>query len=264
MLALKSPARGEDTLRFELMLSADMLEQAHLYGSLVNSFDINPNRLVMLATARQYYLLGWGGVAPFGKAVNGPVSAYAFTPDSQLMTIRNKELCMFDDQGYLSVLFNLPNDGMGIASGKNVMYVFDRQYGAQKYALYVIAPGGSYTKLVEVPTPITSIIELNDKVVFSTGNRLFSFSVKTKEMSALAALPPNDIIKSVTADVGGSVIYFSTDNTVYVLRGSKVTVVTAKFSGILKYYGGGLIVFNPAQSFLIKIDGIESMATDKK
>jgi hypothetical protein len=249
----------DDSLRFEVLLTSKMLNDIHLNGKLINSIDITSNRLILLSTTDQFYLLGWGGIVPLGKKVAGNIDSYAFTPDSLLMTIRNNELCSFDSLGNLSKLYKLPNEGMGISSGKFVMYVYDRNKEQTNHALYVIARGGKYTKLFEVPTPISSVVEMNNSILFATGNAVFSFNLRNKELKALTALPKDKEIKSIAVDTSGNSIYFSTSSMVFALKDSSAVMITDQFGGVLRFFNDALIVFNPEKKFLIRIVGLKDI-----
>ena len=218
-----------DTLRFEVLLTRKMLTDINVNECLVNSFDITSRRLVLLSTNDQFYLLGWGGIVPFEKKIPGVISSFAFTPDSLLMTIHNNELCCFDSLGNLSKLFKLPNPGMGICAGKYAMYVYDKNAEQKLHALYMIARGGKYVKVFDVPGPINAVVETNTSLLFATGNGLFNYTPKNKELKALAVLPKDKKIISIAADASGGVIYFSTNSVLYAIRDSNVVTLTDKY-----------------------------------
>ena len=247
-----------DSLRYELLLNSKMLKEFNINESLINSFDITSKRLILLSTNDQYYLLGWGGMVPFGKRVPGKISSFAFTSDSSLLTIRNNELCYFDSLGNLSVLYKLPGEGMGISAGEYVMYVYDCNKNKEKNALYVIAQGGKYAKLFDVPTPIASVVEINNSLLFSSGSALFRFNPKDKALKVLVALQKDKEIKSIAVDTSGNRIYFSTENALYALKDSSAVIITDVFAGELMYVNDGLLVFNPEKKYLIRIAGVEN------
>jgi gas vesicle protein len=249
----------EDSLRYEILLTGKMLNKIHVDKKLTASLDITSNRLVLLSTADQFYALGWGGIVPLGKKLAGDICSYAYTSDSLLMTIRNNELCVFDSLGNLSRLIKLPNKGMGISAGKYVMYVYDRNKNQPKSTLYVIAKGGKYAKMFDVPAPITSVVEMNNSILFATENAVFSFNSKNKELKVLAALPKKKEIKSIAVDTSKQRVYFSTDSIVCALKDSSVVMITDKSGGILKYFNNGLIVFNPEKNLLTRMVGIETV-----
>ena len=245
-----------DSLSLEVLLNSKTLSDIQVNEPFINSLAITSNKLVLLSTTDQFYLLGWGGLAPLGKKVTGPISSYAYTPDGLLIAIRNNELCVFDSLGNLSNLFGLPSKAMGIAAGKNLMYVFDRSKDRQKNALYVIAKGGNYIKLFEIPTAINSVVEINNTIMFATGSALFSYDIKNKELKALVALEKNNEIISIAVDESSNRIYFSTDSMFYALKDIGAEIISDKFGGVLRYFDNGLIVFNPDKKLLIRIVGL--------
>ncbi len=247
-----------DSLRFEVLMSSKILNDIHFDKKFINSLEITPSRLILLSTIDRFYLLGWGGIEPVGKKNKGNISSYAFTPDGFLMIVRNKELCYMDSLGNLSKLFGLPSKAMGISAGEYVMYVYDRDKNKKKYALYLIAQGGKYSKLFEVTTPINSVVEMNNSLLFATRSALFSYSLKSKELKALVALPKGKEIKSIAVDSSNNRIYFSTENTIYAIKDSSAVIITDKFGGIIRFFNDGLIVFKPEKKYLIRIVGIEN------
>ena len=227
MLRVDGSVAPEDSLRFEVLLTPSMVDDINTSGRFINTVSLTSGQLLLLSTRDQFYLLGWGGIAPLGKKVSG-ISSFAFTPDNLLMTIRNNELCVFDSLGNLSRLYTLPGAEMGISPGKYVMYVFERNGEKSKQAAYVIAHGGKYSKLFEVPKPIYSVVELDKMVLFTNGNTVFQFNPESREIKALASLPEDKTIRSLTADPSNGRIYFSTDNMVFSIQNSEKTVITDK------------------------------------
>jgi hypothetical protein len=248
---------GNDLSRYEILLTGKMAQAINAEGEFTASVEVTPNRLLLLSTADQFYVLGWGGIVPHGKKVAGAISSYAYTPDSLLMTVRNSELCTFDSLGTLTMLFKLPDTGMGISAGKNVMYVYGRNKNQKRNSLYVIVKGGTYATIFEAPAPITAVVEMNDLLLLAMGNGVYVFNPKSKELNALAAVQNNRRVRSVALDASRQRIYFSTDSSVCALKDASVVTLTDVFGGVLKYFNGGLIVFNPEKKILIRMVGIE-------
>jgi len=268
MLALWSlllyglPAK-DDSLRFEVLLTSKMFSNIPLNDKFTNSLDITANRLILLSTSNRFYVLGWGGIDPVGPKAAEAISSFAYTPDGFLMIVRNKELCFMDSAGKVSRLYGLPGNSMGISAGKYVVYIYDQYESNSNYSLYVLAKGSKYTKLFEVPAPIQSLIEVNDKILFASGSSLFSFSNTKKELKAMIALKKDMEIKSITTNASGKTIYFSTEHAIYSLKDSCMLTVTNEFGGVLKYYDDGLIVFNPENKLVMRITGLEDELTSK-
>lgn len=252
-----------DSIRFEVMLSSKMLKDIHLEADFINSIGITSNRLVLLSTTDQFYVLGWGGIVPLGKKVMCNIGGYAFTPDDFLMIISNNYICKLDSVGNLSKLIKLPNEGMGVSPGKYVMFVYDHNKNQQNNVLYLIAKGGKYAKLFEVTTPINSVVEMKDSILFATENGLFSYNMNSKIFKALAVLSKDKEVKSIAVDTTSNRVYFSTNSMVFALKDSSVVMITDQFGGVLRYFNDGLIVFNPENKFLVRISGIEDNIASK-
>jgi hypothetical protein len=253
-----------DSLRFEVLMNNKMLDDIHLDISFTNSLNITSNHLILLSSTDKFYLLGWGGIKSIGLKATGIISSFAYTSDGFLMIVNNNELCYLKDSiGHFARLYQLPSNNMGITAGKNVMYLYDRVKEQKSCALYILAKGHKYLKLFEIPTPILSVCDMNGSILFSTENKIYSINSKNNNIKALVALPNDKEIKSIAVDTSLNRIFFSTENMVYTLKDSTAEIITDKFGGILKYFNGGLIIFNPEKKYLIRIVGIENKIATK-
>lgn len=255
--------QGIDSLSFEVILTDKMLSDSDLKGRFINSLDITPERLILLSTPDQYYLLGWGGMIPLGKRMSREIQSFAYTPDGLLMTVRGNELCSFDSLGNLSVMLRLPRQGMGISAGQEVMYLFDHNPGQKSYPIYVLARGAKYLKLLDSPDPVTSVTETDDAVLFAAGANLYSVNPLTKDLKLLYKGEDNKTILSVAYDWTNNVAYFSTADKIFAARDSELGIVSEKAGGILKYFNG-LIVFNPDTRLVIRILSLEKVLVPKQ
>jgi len=253
----QSSSNKADTLHYEILMSSKMLDSIHFNEKFIPNLDITSSRLVLLSTRDQFYLLGWGGIVPFGKKITGKINSFAITPDGLLMAINNLELCTFDSLGQLSFLYKLPREGMGISTGKNGMFIYDQNEDYQMNMLYVLAREGKFAPLLSIATSIQSVVDLNDSILFATGNAVYSYKFENKKMNALIAMTEENKIKSVTVDTSENRVYFSTKNMVFALKDSKAVLITDKFGGELMYFNNGLIVFDPVKKVLIRILGLE-------
>lgn len=249
-------ASNSDSLQFELLLNRNKLIDLNINDNFIEQFDITANNLILLSSDKQLYVLGINYIKPFGKANLG-IKSFALTSDSLLMIIRNKEVCTLDSVNNISLLYKIPSENMGIASGRSGMYLYDRDNRKEIKSLYFILPNGKYTKLFGVTTPINCVMENEASILFSSGKSLFAFNLKTKKIAPIATLPTNQTIKSVTSDLNNNRIYFSTDNFIFSIKDSVVNLITDKMGGILRYFNNGLIVFDPTQQLLVNIVGLE-------
>lgn len=252
----------KDSLQYEILLTPSMVDELNPSGRFINSLSLTSEKHLLLSTRDQFYLLGWGGITPIGKKIAGGIGSFAYTHDNLLMTIRNNELCVFDSLGNLNRLYTLPNTDMGISHGKNVMYIFDRTSIKEKQSLFVIAQGGKYSKLFDVPKPIYSVVEAGNLILFTNGNTVFRYDPVNKDIKALVSLPEDKTIRSLTADPSGNMIFFSTDNMVFSLKGEEQTIITDKIGGKLMFFDG-LIIFNPENRILMRIVGLEDAIANR-
>lgn len=255
-LAAHSSQAKDASVRYEVLLNGKLLDDARLQEKFIGALDITSSRLILLSTNDRFYLLGWGGIEPVGQRVAGTISSFAYSSDGFLMIVRDRMISSMDPRGNLSTLFGLPDKSMGIGAGKHVMYVYDREKGRRKNALYVLAKGGKYAKLFEIPTPISAVVEINNTVVFATGSALFVYNIKNKEIKPLFALPKDKEIVSIAVDASSSRIYFSTAGAFYALNDDGAVIVSDKLGGVLRYFDDGLIVFDPDKRLLMRITGL--------
>lgn len=263
ILLLVMPANSmpvNDSLRFEILMSSRMLKSAKIQADFISSVDVTSGHHVLLSSKNQFYLLGWGGMKPLGKtSSSGVIRSFAFSPDSLLMVIRNDEVCFFDSKGTLEKLYKLPDKEMGICAGKNVMYVFDQGNSRPNKAIYVLSRGGKYAVLLESATPINAMAELDNTIYFASGNMVCRYDMKTKDHKVVATLSKEKAILSLTADPENKRIYFSTRNSIYAVNESNAITLSGNIGGFLKFYGGGLVVFDPGNKFLLRITEIEEV-----
>lgn len=246
-----------DSLSYEIFLNSKLLNDLKIRTDFVPTVDISANQLIMLASSDQFYLLGWGGMVPFGKPSKGEISSFAFAHDSSLLVIRNDELCYFDPDSKLSMLYRLPDKGMGISAGEKLMFIYDRNKKKDKKAVYAVAQGGKYTKVLELPNAINEVVENGNSLILASGNSLFDYNIQQKKLKAITVMPAGKEIRSVAFDRSEGRIYFSADNKIYALKDTSAAIISDDFGGILKYSGKGLIVFSPEKKIVARIVGIE-------
>jgi hypothetical protein len=254
VLSLNGATGNKDSVRYDILLSSQLLSDMRISGDLTGIFDITSKQVVLFSTADQFYLLGLGNIVPFGNKTKASVGSFAFTPDSILMAIQNNGLCYIDSLGNLTQLFKLPNPGMGISAGKYVMYLYERNSTKNRNALYVLAQGGKYIKLIEMPKPINSVVEFNNSLLFCTENAVLQYNLSNKTLKALAILPDKDIIKSLTVNPMNGRVYFSTSNRIYSIKDTSLILIADELGGTLRYFNG-LIVFDPGKKIMIRLAG---------
>jgi hypothetical protein len=249
------PSETEDSLHLEILMGSKMLNDIHLKVEFINSLNITTQGHILLSSTNQFYLLGWGGIMPVGQKMAGSVSSFAYSPDGYLMIVHNNELCYIDSLDHLTKIYELPSEDMGITAGENVMYLYDRNIEKKEHVLYILAKGHKYAKLFMIPTPITSVLEINRALLFATENKLFSINLMNNEVKSLVALPKKENkIVSIANDTLTNTIYFSSKDAVYALKDSTIVCISDKFGGVLQYFDDGLLVFKPERKFLIRLN----------
>lgn len=251
-------AQQKNDLRYEMMLSKNMLKDSLKNVPFAFNLQVSPNRYITLSNGNKIYLLGWGGISQLGKDAVDSISSYAFTSDGLLMAVIKNNLYYMDSTGAFVNLLKLPTSNMGLAPGKNVMFLFDRFKKDSLYKLYALAKGGKYKQLLATPMPITSIVEMGDSVYFSMGSAVFAFSPNNLKLNLVAGLQKQNRIISITADTVRNILYMSTGGSIFAKQGNTMVHVTDDFGGgILKYFGDGLILFNPVTDNIIRIVNID-------
>jgi hypothetical protein len=252
-------AQQKDSLRYEVMLNNNMLDSTMKQSHFINAIDISPGKYITLSTGDKMYLLGWGGIAQLGNKVDSfPVNSYAYTKDGLLMTIRNNILSWMNAQGNLDTLVQLPRANMRIAAGNEVMYLFDQTREDKQYKLYAFAKGGKYKQLLVSPRPINTVVEMTDSLYLAIGSGVFSFSPQSKALNLVAGFQKESEIQSMTVDSKNGILYIATREGVYARKDNSLVYVTGDFGGgIIKYFNGGLVIFNPETRDIIRIVNID-------
>jgi len=252
-------AQKKDSLRYEVMLNSNMLDSTLKKNRFISAIDISPGKYITLSTGDKVYLLGWGGMSQLGNRIEGnPISSFAYTKDGLLMAIRNNVLSCMNSQGNLDTLVQLPRANMGVAAGKDVMYLFDQSGNDKQYKLYAFAKGGKYKQLLVSPRPITTVVEMSDSLYLAIGSGVFSFSPKSNALNLVAGFQKESEIKSMTVDSKNGILYIATQEGVYAFQDNSLVYVTGDFGGgMIKYFNGGLIIFNPVTCDIIRIVNID-------
>ncbi len=251
-------AQQKNTLRYEIMLNSNMLEPSLKKDHFISCIDISPNKYITLSTGHKIYILGWGGITQFGKEADSTISSYAFASDGLLMAVKNRELCYMNEKGNLVTLVKLPNASMGIAEGREVMYLFDQKRNDKEYKLYAFAKGGKYKQLLVSPKPVISVIEMTDSLYLAIGSGVFSLSPKDYKLNLVAGFQKESEIKSMTFDPVNNILYVASRDAIYALKNGNLVYVTSDFGGgIIKYFSNGLIIFNPETCDIIRIVNID-------
>lgn len=242
----------EQSIHAEFLLSSTMLEDAYLDISFINSMNITSNKHILLSSTSQFYLLGLGGIKPVGKRTFN-IHAFDYAPEGILMVVHERELSYLDSIGNYHHYYTLPNDKMGITSGKKKMYVYDQKENLKSYNLYALE-NGSYSKLINFPNIISSVYESNDLLYVASGNKIYAINSINNELNEVVRLEDShEKIISITKDQKSEKLYFATNKDIYVLANKKIDCISDQFGGFLKLTDDSLIVFSPERKFLVRL-----------
>lgn len=259
LLFSRAFAQQKDSLRYEVMLNSNMLDSTMKQSRFINAIDISPDKFITLSTGDKIHLLGWGGMTQLGNKIDSfPVRSYAYTKDGLLMTIRKNLLSCMNTEGNLDTIVQLPRENMGIAAGKEVMYLFDQFREDKLYKLYAFAKGGKYRQLLVSPKPVTTVVEMSDSLYLAIGSGVFSFSPQSQALNLVAGFQKESEIQSMSVDSNNGILYIATQEGIYALKDNSLVYVTGDFGGgIIKYFNGGLVIFNPQTCDIIRIVNID-------
>jgi hypothetical protein len=205
------------------------------------------------------YLLGWGGVTPLGKRSNQSIHGFAYTSEGLLLAVQSDNLCYLNAEGNWEKLYSLPSPGMSVSSGKEIIYAYDSEQNMGKYNAYALAKAGRYRNLFVSPKPIKGICELGDSIYIAIENGIFTYSVQKNKLTLRMALEKEMAITSFTADPGRGILYFSTKTAIYAYRENSLVMLTREFpSATVKYFGNGLLIFNPLSKDILRIVNVDS------
>jgi hypothetical protein len=252
-LALLAACGGSNRAPQTVPRDVEVLLDAHQamedeVGALIPDFDVSGDQRVVVADADHLYVVGpSGAVAVEGI---GGADSFAYTRDGLLMVVRGTQLLYLSEEGTLELLVELPNPQMGIATGPaGGMYLFDQYSDDGTHALYQLMPGKAIAKILESPSPILSVAQASDHVLFVADGTVFEAS-PGRPLRMVVRLAET-AIRSVAADADR--IYFADDRTVYAMADDGFTVVTDKMGGNLRVRGGALLVLDPSQPKLVRL-----------
>lgn len=243
-------------VRYEIILNVGMFDSIFKNVQLTPQLVISPDSLITLSDGSQSFLLGWGGITPFGGKSNSKVNSFSFTQDGLLMAVRKDELCYMNGEGELKKIIGLPTEDMTIMPGTEVMYLMDQKRNDEKYRLYAFAKGGKYKELLITPKPITAVIEKYDSLYLAIGSCIYSYSPSSDKLNLVVGLDKDLKICSITHDRDNDILYFSTKQEIFAYREGKIIMITDELGGIIQFFGGGLVIFSPETKDILRIVNI--------
>jgi CMP-2-keto-3-deoxyoctulosonic acid synthetase len=183
------------------------------------------------------------------------VHSFIVTTQGDLFTIQEKSLNKLDQEiNQFDVVANLPTSNMGMSEGKNALYLYDNTKSTTNHAIYKLSSNNDYIKIIDVPTPVNAVLEVESYVTFATQNKLYAIDIANKALKEIAVLKEdNDEIISIAFDRTMQAFYFSTQKAIFRIKDSDIACVNDQFGGMLQCDDLGLLIFNPHDKFVVRL-----------
>ena len=220
-------------------------------GPLMDAVAVTPDGISVISADDQLWLVGAAGILPVGK-IRG-VHSFTFTPEGLLVGVKGRDLVYLTPNGTLKVFFKLPSGNMAVVSGVGDSLLLFGPDGSKGYGLYSVRPGRHITKVLDAPKPITAAAQIGNRFLLVTGGALYG--VAGHKLHLLAG-EPNGILTSVAIDAAGGRIFLSDGAHIFRFNDKAVVPVAGDMGGTLRWYGGGLLVFDAPHRSLVRLVGL--------
>jgi hypothetical protein len=247
-----------------VLCSKQTLKEVKMNGNFIPAIELTKQKYLLLASEQQFYILGWGGIKPIGDKLNGKIKSFAFTTDSLLLFILDNQLCSFDESGKAKSLYAIPSQFNKLSKGKYGIYLYDNDKRQTKHSILFITKGRIFKKLLTLPDPIESVVENKNFLYIASQNSVFKFDLNTQKLTALASLPPNKLISSLTVNNDNNQLFFSTDSLTFVVKNDTITMISNKMGGYIKYFDNGLLFSSKQEPFISRLMGISEIISHAK
>ncbi|MDA8155474.1 MAG: hypothetical protein M0Z52_03335 [Actinomycetota bacterium] len=234
------------SVKLEKLLNPDVARTAKL-GALVNCVAVTPDGIAVVGDADRLWLVGASGARATG--VRG-LSSFAFTSQGLLIGVRGRDLVYLDADGTLKTFFGLPGEEMSIVPGQGDTLLLYGPEGKDSWGLYIIHPGRRVSKLLKSPKPITGAAMAGNRVLLVAGGALYEV---LKGKLLLVAGEPGGAFVSVAAEPAGSLVFVSDGKRIFGIQGNQVMPLAGDIGGILRWQGGGLLIFDPGRDMLLRL-----------
>lgn len=223
-------------------------------GALKPATAVTPKRTIVIEDASGMINVAWGGVRRM-PGIKG-LDLFDYTSDGVFVGIQAGDLLYLSKtKGIFEKLITLPSMGMGLAMGRDKIYLFERKGDDQKNGLFVLYPGKKALKLFESPWAIDSVLEDGDRLLFSVRGSIYQFSAD-KKTTLLIGLPKGRPIMSLAMNPKTRTIYASDGASVFSFNGDKAGVITRENGGVLRWLDDGLLLLDPKEPLLVRFVGL--------
>ena len=249
LLGLAAPAPALAAAQkpvLQLILTPKIASAAGL-GRLANCFTVTPDGVVVVGDGTNLWEAGAAGALPL--KIPG-LASFTFMPGGILLGVAGSNLDYLDTDGTLKTLFALPEPGMQVTQGANNTLVLFGPDAPGHDGLYLVHEGRQATKILSLPAPITDAADASGTILFISGGALYE--VQGHRLRLLAGEPGGGFT-SVTADPATGNIYLADAAHVLELQHGKIIPIANNFAGLVRWYPGGLLIFNNAANTLVRL-----------
>ncbi len=247
-----------DSLRYEFMLNGEQLDDSLKSTPFINTFAISSDNYLTLASENQLYLLGWGGIVPFGNKSDQKINSFAYTSDGLLLLIKETELCYLNELGSCEKLIELPTNDMQISNGNEVMYLFEQNKNTGSSILIAYAKGGKFKQILKSPKPINAVVEMADNLIVAIESSIFSYNPSTEQLELVTAFSKDNKVISLAVDKERQILYLSTLEGIYAFKNEQLDFLTGDFkANIITHFKNGLVFYDSAKKEIIRIVNID-------
>lgn len=244
-----------DNIKADVFMTKKQLQTAQMDITFIPEFIKIPNNFIFLSSEQNLYILGREGLMKI--LIYSDVNSFTLSSMGEFYFIQGDVLKKLNEPtNELIEVTNLPKPNMRISTGENALYIFDNEKisNSNNYSIYKLFSNNDYIKIIDVPSIINSVVEVENYVLFSTENKLYAVDIENKAVKEIAALHnENDKIISVNWDNTNNALYFSSEQAIFRMKEGKVDCVNDQFSGMLQCDDVGLVIFNPKEQFVVRI-----------
>jgi len=233
-------------------------------GDPASDFEVSPDGSVLvlakgavLATRHER-----GGRVSVVRLVNDPIpglKSLAIDPEGALVTLSREGLKQVhtSDRSVVS-LASIPGIdshthlSQSSVHGRVYLYGGDSDENGFRSKIVSISSDGRTEEVVKASSAITAVCDARGTLYFSTDNEIFA--LRQNELRLVIRVPAASRIISLAAEPEGEVVFFSTADNIYVLRGLGPAVEMVKgLGGTLRFRNGALYAFDAPRRVLVRL-----------
>ena len=241
-------------VKIQILMDNARLDSCGFHNDLVNAFcSLQNGEIIMLSSGHCFYLLGDEGFYRLAgsNTKNDSISSFGMTSSDKLITVVDDRICAFGEKGNLIPIFLLPDIGMELSVGEDVIYAYDKNKKKDKYSLYAYVEEGE-VQITTLEQPINGVLGFDDKIYLCSKNIVYELDLTEQNAQALCAVDDDETIISLAMDPNREILYLATGNYVCRLVDNKLEMVSL-IGGRLFFDEKGLLVFNVESRFIYRL-----------